>query len=73
MCVCVCVCVCVCNYYVIPDQQHNEVTNDSMQHVSAGHNGLKLNLSGTNACVRQTCRGRYQPMINSESVKIFDR
>ena len=25
-----------------------------MQHVSAGHNGLQLNLSGTNAGVRQT-------------------
>ena len=60
----------------MPDQQHNEVTKDSMHHVSAGHNGLHLNLSGTNACVRQTrqtCRGRYQPMITSESVKIFDR
>jgi hypothetical protein len=27
-----------------------------MQHVSTGHNELQSNLSGTNACVRQTDR-----------------
>lgn len=45
----------------MPGQEHDEVTKDSMQHVSTGHNGLQLNLSGTNACVTQTDMQRKKP------------
>jgi hypothetical protein len=42
-----------------------------MQHVSAGHYGLQLNLSGTKAYVRQTDMQRKKPTNKPQNLSKY--